>query len=113
MRKKTTLREQRCLFARLIAEHTLWLIQQGYEVAYDEGTERITVKDPTSDHMKNSVHHVGLAMDINLYKDGVWLDKTSQHKISGDKWKTRHELCRWGGDFGDGNHYSFEHEGRK
>lgn len=108
-----TLREKRCLFTRLISEHVLWLISLGYEVAYDEVTERITKKDPTSDHMKNSLHHIGLAADLNLYYGGVWLDKTENHFQSGEMWETRHELCRWGGRFGDGCHYSLEHLGRK
>lgn len=108
-----TLREKRCLFTRLICEHVLWLIAMGYEVAFDEVTEHITKKDPTSDHMKNSLHHIGLAGDLNLYKDGVYLDKTEDHEVSGKVWEQRHPLCRWGGRFGDGNHYSIEHQGRK
>jgi len=108
-----TLREARCLFTRLISQHVIDLCLAGYDVAYDEVTERITLKDPTSDHMKNSLHHKGLAGDLLLYKDGKYLDKTEQHKASGELWKTRHPLCRWGGEFGDGNHYSIEWEGRK
>ncbi len=108
-----TLRQHRVLFTRLISEHVLWLFEQGLEVAYDEVTERITEKDPTSDHMKNSVHHLGLAADLNLYRNGVYLKQTSDHAASGAVWKTRHSLCRWGGEFSDGNHYSLEYQGRK
>jgi hypothetical protein len=108
-----TLREARVLFSRLIAEHVLWLFEQGYEVAFDEVTERLTAKDPTSDHMKNSAHHLGLAADLNLYLDGSYLGATSDHAASGAKWKSRHPLCRWGGDFpADGNHYSITYGGR-
>ena len=76
--------------------------------------ERITEKDPTSDHMKNSLHHLGLANDLDLYFNGVYLTRTEDHKFSGDKWKSMHPLCRWGGDFKhpDGNHYSLEWQGR-
>lgn len=108
-----TLREKRCLFTKLICQHVLWILDQGLEVNFDEVTERITAKDPTSDHMRNSCHHFGLAADLNLYRNGVYLDKTSDHAASGAVWVTRHELCRWGGDFNDGNHYSFEHNGRR
>jgi hypothetical protein len=33
--------------------------------------------------------------------------------LLGKYWKRQHPLCRWGGDFQDGNHYSLEHEGVK
>jgi len=51
-------------------------------LAYDEVTERITNKDPTSDHMKNSLHHMGIAGDLLLYKNGKYLDKSSDHEES-------------------------------
>ena len=117
-----TLGDKRRLFTKLICKHVLWVIAQGVEVALDEGTERITAKDPTSDHMKNSLHHLGLAMDLLFYKDDVYLKDTASHKFSGVVWEQRHPLCRWGGRFResspgagdgyDGNHYSFSHEGR-
>lgn len=108
-----SLREKRVLFTRLLVEHIGWLFARGYEVALDEVTERITEKDKTSDHRAGSLHHIGLAADLNLYLNGKWLDKTEQHEKSGKVWESRHELCRWGGRFNDGNHYSLEHEGRK
>ena len=108
-----TLGEKRRLFTKLLSEHIVWLISMGYEVAYDEVMERITEKDPTSDHMKNSLHYIGLAGDLLLFKNSVYLTKTEDHAMSGLVWEARHELCRWGGRFGDGNHYSIEHEGIK
>lgn len=108
-----TLREERCLFTRLLCAHVLWLWEQGYEVALGEGLDRLTAKDPTSDHMHSSLHDIGLAQDLDLYKQGVWLSRTPDHTLSGSKWETRHPLCRWGGRFrhADGNHYSLFHEG--
>ena len=108
-----TLREKRCLFTQLLCQHILWIIEQGYEVSLDEGLDRITPKDPTSDHMKGSLHNVGLAQDMNLYKNGVWLQRTEDHTFSGEHWESLNPLCRWGGRFKDGNHYSLEHEGVK
>jgi hypothetical protein len=111
----------RCLFTRLIAELVLWVNEQpGHQAAFDEVTERVTAKDPTSDHMKNSVHHVGLAADLLLYINGVYQESSEAHRAIGEKWKSMHPLCRWGGDFRradgrprpDGNHYSFEYQGR-
>ena len=61
----------------------------------------------------NSVHQLSLAIDINLFKDGKFLDKSEDHKRFGEWWEKQHELARWGGRWGDGNHYSFEFNGVK
>lgn len=60
-----------------------------------------------------SVHQDRLAMDVNLFRDGVYLSDTESHKPLGEYWESLHPLARWGGKFKDGNHYSVEHEGRK
>ena len=60
-----------------------------------------------------SLHTQRLAVDFNLFRDGKYLSSTSAHEPLGEWWEKQHELCRWGGRFGDGNHYSLEHEGRK
>ena len=62
-----------------------------------------------------------LAIDLDLFKDGegfemgckVYLTKTEDHRKLGEFWESLHPLCRWGGRFGDGNHYSLEHGGVK
>lgn len=64
--------------------------------------------------IRNSLHKVKLAIDLNLFKDGQFLSQTSDHAFLGEFWKGLHPLCRWGGDFAtrpDGNHYSIEHAG--
>ena len=63
--------------------------------------------------IKNSLHTQRLAIDINLFKNGKYLTSTESYRFLGEWWQTLHPLCRWGGDFGDGNHFSLEHEGRK
>jgi hypothetical protein len=60
-----------------------------------------------------SVHCDKLAVDLNLFRDGQFLQDSDSHRPLGEWWETLHPLCRWGGRFGDGNHYSLEHEGRK
>ena len=119
-----TLREARIMFTRLKAELILWVNQemgpQGYGIASGEGMDRLTEKDSTSDHMKGSLHNVGLAEDEDLYKDGKYvcyegpscknslhdpLDRG--HDQIGAKWESMHQNCKWGGRFKDPNHYSF------
>jgi hypothetical protein len=61
----------------------------------------------------NSAHKVRLAIDLNLFRDGEFLQLTEDHRELGEWWEKQHELCRWGGRFNDGNHYSIEHNGVK
>ncbi len=94
------------LFAELFAEHITWLYSEGYRVRLGD----VFAHDG---HRDNSCHYLKLAGDVNLFLDGKYLTETEDHRESGEKWESRHELCRWGGRFDDGNHYSLEHEGRK
>ena len=113
---RLSLRQARCEFTRLVARLIDKAILLGYEVAMDEGTERITTRDPSSDHMKNSLHHVGLALDLLLYdRAGTYLTRTEDYRRLGEWWETQHALARWGGRFSspDGNHFSLEWRGRK
>jgi hypothetical protein len=47
------------------------------------------------------------------YLDGTVTWKHADYEAMGKKWKSMHELCRWGGDFKgrDAVHFSFEHKG--
>lgn len=60
-----------------------------------------------------SCHKLRLAIDLNLFKNKKYLDKTSDHKELGEYWESLHPLTCWGGRFNDGNHYSITHEGVK
>jgi hypothetical protein len=61
---------------------------------------------------RNSVHNLKLAKDLLLFKDGKYLTKTEDYAFAGLYWISLHPLCRWGGAFSDGNHFSLEHNGR-
>jgi len=58
-----------------------------------------------------SCHKLKLAIDLNLFLQGVFVVTTEGHRVLGEFWEGLHPLCRWGGRFGDGNHYSLEHGG--
>lgn len=60
--------------------------------------------------IKDSLHCKRLAVDLNLFIDGVYITDTESYKILGEKWKSLHPDCRWGGDFSkpDGNHFQLE-----
>ena len=102
--------EQQFSFTLNIGKLILWIYEQGYTATLGEGYD-----DDGTGHMQGSLHYKRLAQDINLFKDGVWLKGTEDHKRVGEAWKSLHPLNRWGGDFRkkDGNHYSMEFEGRR
>jgi hypothetical protein len=88
----------------MIAELILWLYAQGWEVTLGDAWAR-------DGHRENSLHYIRLAVDLNLFIDGEYQTTTAAHRPIGEQW----ELMggSWGGRFGDGNHYSLEHEGRQ
>ena len=109
--------EAQRLFARLSVSLLQHILEVGYEFTYGDAYrdprvfgevgEREGYGHPKSGHKRK------IALDINLFKDGVYLDKTEHHTEIGEWWEKQHELCRWGGRFEDGNHYSIEWGGIK
>jgi hypothetical protein len=63
--------------------------------------------------MTDSVHKSRLAVDLNLFKDGEYLTDTEDYRQFGMYWEALGEHNRWGGAWDDGNHFSYEHQGRK
>jgi len=62
---------------------------------------------------KDSLHCKRLATDLNLFRNGVYLSLTEDHRELGRHWESIHNLNRWGGRYGDGNHYeTLEHPWR-
>jgi len=54
----------------------------------------------------NSKHKQRLAIDLNLFKDGKFLQETTDHKVLGEWWESQGGI--WGGRFKDGNHYEWK-----
>lgn len=100
----TELYGRRKLFTSLIPKLINKMIEDGYAP--------LIGKDGLK-HKKNSLHFEGLAVDIDLFKDDVYLTETNDHKAFGEYWESLHPLCCWGGRFSDGNHYSITYLGRK
>lgn len=101
---KESLRMKQSRFARLIALLIIWAESQGYEITFGDAYAH-------DGHMVNSLHYSRLAFDLNLFKGGVYLTSTKSHKPLGEYWESLGGA--WGGRFGDGNHYSLEHQGRR
>lgn len=110
-----TLREKQSLFVRLVASLILHATEEGYEFTFAEAyrpPETAELYEKQGKGIKNSLHCQRLAIDLNLFKDGEWLSKSEDFFPLGEWWEEQHELCSWGGRFGDGNHFSLRHEGR-
>lgn len=110
-----TLRQKQSLFARLVAQLLNEAYLRGYEVTFGEAyrsPEEAARLARAGKGLANSLHTSRLAVDLNLFKDGKYLSSTESHRPLGEWWESLHELCRWGGRFNDGNHYSVAHGGR-
>lgn len=112
-----TLREKQSQFAKLVAQLILKAYELGYEItlgdAYRDPRLHGTMGQKVGYSAANSCHKLRLAIDLNLFKDGVFLQDTAGHKQLGEWWEKQNAFCRWGGRFNDANHYSFEHNGFK
>lgn len=112
-----TLGQKQRLFSKLIAELVLWAYEQGYEVTVGDfyrdprAFGKFGFKHQNGYGRSSSNHKRRLAGDLNLFIDGVYQRSTEAHRPLGEKWESMHEMCRWGGHFNDGNHYSMIHQG--
>lgn len=111
--------EQQRVFTRLVAKLINYAYDTGYELSLGEAyrtPEQAIINAGKGVGIMNSLHTKRLAIDLNLFRQGIYLQDTDNHQKLGTYWKSLHPLCRWGGDFRprpDGNHYSMEWEGVK
>lgn len=94
------------------------LIQKAYELGYEvtlaEAERPAWVAEVYAAFdrgIRNSLHIQKLAIDLNLFRDGDWLTKTEDYRELGEYWESLRDGNCWGGRFGDGNHFSREHNG--
>ena len=90
-------------FVRAVA----FLIQFAYSLGY-ELTFGDAYRDPRCGYgSSTSAHHNRLAIDFNLFKNGVYLTDSSDHSELGIYWERLGGI--WGGRFSnpDGNHYEW------
>lgn len=106
-----TLGEQQRVFARKVGLLIEYIYEAGYEITLDWAFRPPEIAAQYAAQgigIKNSLHTVHLAVDLNLFRDGVYLKDTEAWRLFGEWWKAQDPLCRWGGDFPhpDGNHFS-------
>lgn len=115
-----TLIEKQVEFARLLPLLLDRAFALGYTVTMGEcfrSPEEAARLAKLGKGIKESLHCVRLAVDINLFRDGKYLGNNEAHRQLGTYWETlgagKDFTCHWGGHFGDGNHYSIGHENRQ
>ena len=116
-----TLGEKQRIFSKAISHLILYAYSQGYEITVGDFFRDPRVhgefgKSGDAPYGRSrSCHKLKLAADLNLFKDGKYLNKTSDHEFLGKRWEAMCERFGvegvWGGKFNDGNHYSIKHWG--
>ena len=110
-----TLGDKQRVFMSLLPDLISYAYDKGYELTLGDGYRDPRVFGQLGETKGygyyKSGHKLRLAIDLNLFKDGVYLTSTEDHRFLGEYWETLHPLCRWGGRFNDGNHYSMFHGG--
>jgi hypothetical protein len=113
-----TLGEKQRRFVRLIGRLIEWAYANGYELTFGDAYRTPAQAEANAAAgigIAKSLHTQRLAVDFNLFREGVFLTASEDHRPLGEFWKSLAPDTRWGGDFSkpDGNHYSLEFEGRK
>ena len=114
-----TLREKQSKFTHLLARLILFMEGEGFEVTIGEtyrSPEEAERLAKLGKGIKGSLHTKRLAADLHLFDNGKYLMDTESYRIPGTWWEnqsTDEIKCCWGGHFGDGNHFSVEHGGKK
>lgn len=106
-----TLREQQSKFLWLVPRLINYAYEMGYEMTLGDGYRDPRVFGHVGSSKgygaRNSNHKLRLAIDLNLFRDGVYLSRTEDHVPLGNFWESLDPHCRWGGRYRDGNHYEW------
>lgn len=96
------LQEQQALFTQDVAKLVQFIAFQGVRVTFGEvyrTPEQAELNASKGIGIVDSLHCKRLAVDINLYKDGIYLFKSSDYHFAGKYWESLGKRNRWGGFF--------------
>lgn len=111
-----TPRQKQSRFVRLVARLIEHAYSIGYELTFGEAyrtPEQAALNAKSGSGIRASLHCERLAIDLLLFRDGVYLKGSEDYRPLGEFWETLAPDCAWGGRFGDGNHFSIVHNGRR
>ncbi len=110
-----TLSEKQQHFTQLVAKLITWAASQGYQVTFGEAYRtpaQAAINAQSGAGIANSLHCQRLAVDLNLFINGVYQRDSAAYLPLGEYWESLGGS--WGGRFKtrpDGNHFSLEHNG--
>lgn len=94
-----SLRKKQTKFARLVPRLIDKAFEMGYEVTIGDVFRDPRVHGPLGVKQgyghRNSAHKKKMAIDLNLYKDGKYLDQTEDHRLLGEWWKYAVRRSLW------------------
>lgn len=102
----------------LTAKLIEFIYAQGFEATWGETFRtpaQAAANAASGAGISNSLHIKRLAVDLQLFKDGVYITDPTAYKPLGAYWKTLDPLACWGGDFKsvDADHFSLTYGGVK
>jgi hypothetical protein len=109
----STLAQKQRKFAYMVGLLIQYAYDSGYELSVGDAMSSPVYKtaEGKMPHMANSLHYDRLAIDLNLFLNGVYMTNTKEYEPLGVFWESLGGS--WGGRFNDGNHFSLAHGGRK
>ena len=111
-----TLGERQRKFTQLVGQLIGWCYSNGFELTLGEAfrtPEQAALNAQKGSGIANSLHTSRLAIDLNLFKDDVFLTTTDAYKPLGEYWESLDSDCSWGGRFAkpDADHFSLSYNG--
>jgi len=101
------LRQDQERFALLFSQLIAWAFQSGFTVTLGDAFRDPRLFGPLGTARgygaASSLHKLRLAADLNLFRDGHFLEHTEAHAQLGAHWEALGGT--WGGRWNDGNHY--------
>jgi len=89
------------IFSLNVAQLITWIYEQpGLSITLGEAyrPEFVAAKYQAEGKGVIGSHHTNrLAIDLNLFKDGIYQTTTEAHREIGKYWKTLDPACVWGG----------------
>ena len=106
------------IFAGNVSKLIRYINENGHTCTFGEAwrtPEMAAIYAKKGIGIKRSRHCDRMAIDLNLFKDGVYLMDTEAWRPFGEYWQSLNPLNRWGGDWdgdgiadpgeNDGNHF--------
>ena len=104
-----TLSEKQSTFTQMIGLLIAFAFKNNYNLTFGDAYRDHRATFPYSH--PNSLHHIRLAVDFNVFKEGHLLLHGKEFLDLGEYWENLGGT--WGGRFKDGGHFSLEHGGMK